>query len=97
MGEFVTYDMNNGGQFTGYCDDDKWTLNGFNQICSALGLDDFNQFDVYVFTYDGENKFDVSLFDGRNVEIFLENNLIASRKLRQCYVFPCFFYLFLSS
>lgn len=86
---FVTYVLNNGAEFVGYCDESNWTLSGFKEICQSLWLDNFNLFDMLVLTYDVGEIIDVSLVDGRIVEIVLDNNVIASSKLEQSVVVLC--------
>lgn len=76
----VKYVLSNGEEFSGRYARRERTLSGLAPICHALGLSNFNSFDLLVFTYDFR-RFTVSMYDGRNVDIVLDERVIGVGRL----------------
>lgn len=75
---WVKYVFNNGLEFGGHYECKKRTLVGFRYIMEALLLQNFRSFDMLVLTYDVGKCFNIAFFDGRNVEIVFQNQVLAS-------------------
>ena len=74
--EWVTYVLKNHFMFGGHYEFLHHKISGLSSICQGLRLDNFDRLELLVFTYDGDRIFRLSLFDGRNVEVGLDINVI---------------------
>ncbi|KAL1831329.1 hypothetical protein ACET3Z_000980 [Daucus carota] len=80
--EWFTYVLKNHFIFGGHYEFLHRKLSGLSSICQGLRLDNFDRLELLVFTYDGDRIFRLSLFDGRNVEVGLDINVITYGNLR---------------
>lgn len=73
----VKYFLSNGKKYAGnFCRYDRF-LSGFDAVCHNLGIENFNLMDKLIFTFDCVRSFNISLFDGRDVEILLAAEVLA--------------------
>ncbi|KAK1356970.1 hypothetical protein POM88_050226 [Heracleum sosnowskyi] len=72
----------NGQKFVGRYNRNDHTLNGFGHLRRLLGVSDLNCFSVLLFTYDGGNVFQTTIFYERMVEILFPQIGRRSRGVR---------------
>ena len=72
------YFVNNGAEFRGHYNREDGILTGLSSIPEYLRLEDLNFFDLVVFSFDNVKEFDVTCFDGRNVELVFHTYTIRS-------------------
>ncbi|KAL1804954.1 hypothetical protein ACET3Z_028022 [Daucus carota] len=86
--EWFIYKTKDNGIFGGHYEFLERKLSGMRRVCEVLRLVDFSLLELMVFTYDGGRVFKLNLFDGHNVEIGLDVNVVVSGSLastlRQC-------------
>ncbi|WOG83495.1 hypothetical protein DCAR_0102670 [Daucus carota subsp. sativus] len=77
------YFLNNGAEFRGHYNRQDGILTGLSSIPEYLRLEDLNFFDLVVFSFDNLKEFDVTCFDGRNVELVFHTYTIHSGAMLQ--------------
>ena len=92
--EWVTYLMKNKFMFGGHFDFGACKLTGLSKVCDGLKLRNYENLELLVFTFDGGRFFNLSLFDGRNVEISLDINKIS---FGGCYLFFALLFKFVTT
>ena len=79
--EWFIYKTKDNGIFGGHYEFLERKLSGMRRVCEVLRLVDFSLLELMVFTYDGGRVFKLNLFDGHNVEIGLDVNVVVSGEL----------------
>lgn len=81
--EWFTYNLKNHAIYGGHYEFFERKLSGLRTVCEGLRLVNSDVLELLVFTYDGGRRFKLSLFDGCNVKINLDVNVILPSKSRE--------------
>lgn len=78
--KFFTFILSSGQSFDGRYSVKSNKLMGLADMCKLLGVADLNSFHMLLFTYDGQFRFNIAVFDDKLVEIIFTGTPISKGK-----------------